>query len=173
MSRIHRNQRTLKNSLYLSPNQSCKKNSVTPYNISLQILLLAIIVLPIAPPRAYPEETPQWRRTKDGWIDMTEELRPLNRTPIEYSYSLWSAVWPTAATLCISFTAYWLLTFESHSIHRKKVKKNPEDSLGRLIRQTSDLSSRLALIGPNGELPIPLPILDEKHPHPTSRTTTN
>lgn len=168
MSRIHRNQRTLKNSFFFSPNNHHKEKSVNPCNISLilQILLLAITFFPIAPPRAQAEETHQWRRTKDGWIDMTEELRPLDRTPIEYSYSIWSSVWPTAATLCISFTAYWLLTFESNSTYRKKVKKNSVDSLGRLIRQTSYLSSDLSINGPNGELPVPLPILDEKPPFP-------
>jgi hypothetical protein len=125
------------------------------------MMLLAITVFTATPTGVLAEETQQWRRTKDGWMDMTEELRPLDRTTIEYSDSVWSSVWPAAATLCMAFTAYWLLTFDSNSALREKMRKNSVNSLGRVIRQTPDSPTNLSIHGPHGELPIALPVHDE------------
>lgn len=163
MSRSHRNQRPLKNSFISSLDCRSNKEPIASYNVrrTLQMMLLAITVFAAAPTRVLAEETQQWRRTKDGWMDMTEELRPLDRTTIEYSNSVWSAVWPAAATLCMGFTAYWLLTFDSKSARSEKMRKNSVNCLGRVIRQTTDSSTDLSIQGPDGELPIALPIHDK------------
>ena len=159
MSQNDRNKRTLKNSIQSSRQA---QNSLTNNQARqlLQVLLLAIHLFPSLQTSAHAQETQHWRRTKEGWMDMTEELRPEDPAN-DYSYSGLSSVWPAAATLCMGLTAYWLLTFESKPQYRNKLRKITKNFLGRLNRQSPTSAIEYGMEGSQAELPIPIPIRDE------------
>jgi hypothetical protein len=160
MSQNNRSQRTLKNSTQSSRQP---QKSVTTYSavLLLQASLLAIHLIPSPQTFADAQETPKWRRTKDGWMDMTEDLRQSNPASSNYSYSGLSSVWPAAATLCMGLTAYWLLTFESKPEYRNKLRKITKNFLGRFNRPSPTCAKEYGLEGSQAELPIPIPIRDE------------
>lgn len=160
MSQNDRNQRTLKNSIQ-PPRQSQNSVSTHTARLLLQVLLLAIHLLPSPQTLAHAQETQHWRRTKDGWMDMTEELRKDDPSASDYSYSGLSSVWPAAATLCMGLTAYWLLTFESKPEYRNKLRKITKNFLGRFNRPSPTCAKEYGLEGSQAELPIPIPIRDE------------
>ena len=92
--------------------------------------------------KSFAQDSPQWRRTKDGWVDMRHELQAIqNNSPPDFN-STWSNIWPTAATLCIGLTAYWLLTVENTSDFRRNSRKFFEKSLGHFFRQSTLFSSK-------------------------------
>ena len=160
MSRNDRNLRPLKNSIQSSRQA---QNSVITYTarLLLQVLLLAIHLIPSPQTLAHAQETQHWRRTKDGWTDMTAELRQSDTAASNYSYSGLSSVWPAAATLCIGLTAYWLLTFESKPEYRNKLRKITKNCLGRFNRQSPTSDDEYGMEGSQAELPIPILICDE------------
>ena len=163
MSQNNRNQRTLKNSIQ-PPRQGRISGTTYTTRLLLQVLLLAIHLLPSPQSLALAQETQHWRRTKDGWIDMTAELSQEDSSANAYSYSGLSAVWPAAATLCMGLTAYWLLTFESKPEYRNKLRKITKNLLGRLNRQSPNSANEYGMEASQSEHPIPIPIRDETRP---------
>lgn len=163
MSQNDRNQRTLKNSIQ-PPRQSQNSVSTHTARLLLQASLLAIHLIPSPQTFADAQATPQWRRTKDGWMDMTEDLRQSNPASSNYSYSGLSSVWPAAATLCMGLTAYWLLTFESKPEYRNKLRKIFTNFLGRFNRQSPNSTNEFRIQSSLAEFPIPIPIREETPP---------
>lgn len=114
------------------------------------------------------QEPVQWRRTKDGWIDMTQELRQITESQLRYEPSPWDSVWPTAATLCLIVGAYGVLTFDFRASYREiraKISRNP---LGRRIRQSEKIPAEMELEVLDGPIPAFLPITAE-NPHTPHR----
>lgn len=169
MSLTHRNPSTLKNSTpafhaIAAPTNlfSCVR---TPGLICVAILMVAAVVMSSSNTLGA-EESQQWRRTKDGWVDLTSELRLSQPPPFEYSNSIWSSIWPAAATLCIGLGAYWLLTCDPVGDSQEKLEKISANPLGRLIRQTSNFGPDLTSNGNDTLEPIPVRIVDQTQATP-------
>jgi|GEM_PF-6120736 len=105
------------------------------------------------------QDSPQWRRTKDGWVDMRLELQAIQNNSAPDYDSIWSNIWPTAATLCIALTGYWLLTVENSADFRRNLRKFLETSLGHIFRQYALFSSKN-----NGENAIALAPMEMTSP---------
>lgn len=162
MSHTHRNPSTLKSSTPATQVVAVPKNMFSVVRTSglLWVVILTIgAVVFTSSIGLSAEEAQQWRRTKDGWVDLTSELRLSQHTPIEYSNSIWSSIWPAAATLCIGLGAYWLLTCDKQDVSQEKMKKISVNPLGRIIRQTRNFAPEPTVNDNNTMEPIPVPIV--------------
>lgn len=152
MSASLRNWQTLKN----FPSTALRFLGVTFPNAN-QILFASLgllIAFTELPRVAQAQDSPQWRRTKDGWVDLAYELRLEHSLPQRNLTSKWGPIWPAAATLCLGASAYWLLTFDRGGRIREKTKFFCKNHLGRFIRQSALIPENRAAF--NQAMPVPV-----------------
>lgn len=113
-----------------------------------------LIALTELPQETQAQDSPQWRRTKDGWVDLAYELRLEPSLPQRNLTSKWGPIWPAAATLCLGASAYWLLTFDRGGRIREKAKNFSKNHLGRFIRQSAFFPENRAEF--NQAMPVPV-----------------
>jgi len=121
-----------------------KTNGLGNRNLWCALIVVGLLNLHVVEflEKSVAQDSPQWRRTKDGWVDMRLELQTIQKNSAPDYNSSWSNIWPTAATLCIGLTAYWLLTVENTTNFRQNSRKFWEKSLGHFFRQSTLFSSK-------------------------------
>lgn len=146
---------------YKKRNSRTLKNTILSSRSWINVITLVVFFTLFASTNVDAQESIQWRRTKDGWTDMTEELRYMNDVHVEHNSTVWDSIWPAAATLSLAVSAYWVLTFDFRSIYGNCRQKLSKNALGRIIRQSEKTALDSGLRSVDGTIPALIPITEE------------
>jgi|GEM_PF-2959723 hypothetical protein len=144
------------------------KNTILTSRYYLSLMVVVVFFTLSLSHTIAAQETVQWRRTKDGWIDMTQEFHQMTESQLKYEPSPWDSIWPTAATLCLVVGAYGVLTFDFRSSYREIRAKLSRKPLGRGIRQSDKTPVEMERDMLDGTIPALIPITAE-NPHTPHR----